>query len=484
MAGRCSVILIERDMVRVLVGRHTSAGVRVERTACAHLDDQNADLARAIGTLGLPKGAMVLAVPRADTVLKLFDVPAELESTGEWLSMAKLQLERHLQTAASDSVLDAMLVRAASGSQSVAGAVRQSLIERVRDACGDVGLKLEGAEMRAAGIAMFGAGAPAVIVAPGATTTEIVIANGGIPVFARSIDASSGIGDPELGEVDRIAARAAVEVKRTLIGARAAGVDERVDRLMVLGEGRLADGIASACELELGLRPEPAGIPVDWPDSVSQDDRRFYLPLAGVVARRASSIDAIDFASPHNPPDTGARRRQLALLVLLAIVAVVGGLVVASSMHLSRLESKLARAESEAGEKFSQLANFQARDARVAHAERWIRGGEQWVPALDQIARAVGAVGGVSLEELRADARIGIGFERGERVPYPGTWTRESRATFRISGAGSDPEGARALRQAFLDGGTFHVLTQGPDAGSEFTYDLIKTSRESDGERP
>ncbi|MEQ8770632.1 MAG: hypothetical protein RIB60_08995 [Phycisphaerales bacterium] len=484
MAVRSTVIQIERGVVRALVGRMSGADVRVTRVARERLHEPSQDLASALRAMNLPRGPVVLAAPRADTVFKPFEAPAELVATGEWLSMARLQLERHLQTAASGSLLDAMLVETPEGPRALAGAIASDLVERARDACRAVGLKLEGAELQAAGIAALAGEAPAVLIAPGETTTEIVIAAGGVPIFARSIDASSGIGDPELSELDRVSARTAVEVKRTLIGARAAGIGAASDRLIVLGEGRLSESIASACELELGLRPEPASINVQWPEEVPVDDRRLFLPLAGVVVQRATSVDAIDFVAPHRPPDTGAKRRQLVLLALLAVVALVGGAIVAGSMRLSSLQDELSRAESNAGETFEQLGQFLARDARLSHAEQWVAAGQDWVPSIQTISDAVGGIDGAALGELRGDARVSVGFTPGQRVPYPGTWTREAQATFRISGRGPDSAGARALRQAFLEDGAFHVLTQGPDSGSDFSFDLIRTSREQDGGSP
>ncbi len=480
-ATRC-VILLDQGELRALVGRDSSTGVRVVRCDSAACGD-DASIASIIERLGLPRCPVVLAVPRSETILKRFDVPPELASTGEWLGMATLQIERHATPRTGDSVHDALLVRDGTHAHAIAGSTASERIEAVREACSRSRLRLVGAEMVAAGAAVFGGNGHAVVVAPGDRTTEIVLAIDGVPVFARSIDSEIGIGDPELSALDRVSARTAVEVKRTLMGARAAGIDTEPSRIVVLGSDQLTEGISSACELELGLSPSEASVAIDWPSGVSSVERRASAPLAGIIARQARGLDAIDFVSPHRPPDVGAKRRQLALLALLALVALVGGSILAGSIHLSRLQARLDRAEASATESVAQLGQYYARDARLTHAEQWVRAGESWVPPIRSVAQAVQSVPGTALEELRGDARIGITYAPGTNA-YPGVWTRETQTTLRVSGEAQDATGTRALRRSFLDEGEFHVLTQGPDAGDGYTFDLVKTLREQDGEVP
>lgn len=484
MPQQCCVIQIDRGTLRMLVGRFIGRSVRVSQMMSVPLESSDQGLLDALRSLEVSKGPVVLAVPRADAVMKSFAVPAELVGSGEWLGMARLQLQRHVQLDPADAVIDAMLLGESHEPQALAAAVDAAAIERIRSACREAGLRLVGAELLASGVAMFGGAGAAVVIAPSEHATEIVASVDHVPVFGRSIDASNGLGDPDMDPLDRIAARTAVEVKRTMIGARAAGLREDPARVVVLGHDALADGIASACELELGLQPGTGDIDIDWPRGTSSDVTGEYAPLAGIVARRGRAVDAIDFLSIHRPPDTTAKRRQLLLLAVLLVVTVVGGFFAVASMRLSSLRQELTSAEKNAGESFEQLGTFLARDARLSHAEQWVRAGQDWVPSIETIAAVVGGVEGTSLGELRADARASVGFDAGQRVPYPGTWSRETQATFRISGDGVNPASARALRQSFLDASTFHVLTQGPDSGADFAFDLISASRAQDGGEP
>ncbi|GJM19066.1 MAG: hypothetical protein DHS20C14_12790 [Phycisphaeraceae bacterium] len=479
-----TVICMESGRLSLVTARAVNGSVRVSRAVVesdrAPVGATSRTLAERLRDLGVGRGRVVLAIPRSAAVFKVFPVPEGINDAGERLSMVSLQLSRLLPMAPDEAAIDSVVVGDAGERHAIAAGTSTEPIEAARAAVQACGGKFTGAELRCAGIAALAptdTNGPVLIIAPGAVTAEIVIADAGLPVFARSVDAQAGAGSQEQSETDRTAARLAVEAKRTLMGARAAGLTRESTTVVVLGDPDPAGPIADACELELGLPIFPSPTAIEWPEGTPPEARTRLAPLAGVVARRSAALDAIDFVHPHLAPDTGARRRQLVLLGVFALVTLIGGAMLARGKHLGGLEARRDRLEQARDDATAEVATYKARDARITHAELWAAADQDWVAHTAFVSTSVAATPGTSLGELRANSDTGFEFESGPAV-YPGTWTEQTETTIRVEGVAADAPSTRALRRRFLDDQRFHVLTQGPDSGARFTFDLVAVRRD------
>ena len=423
---------------------------------------------------GFSSGRGVLVVPRAAVVFKVLQSPAEGLADEERLAMVALQLGRQLTFPESDAAVDSVML---GGGRVVAAAAARVELNAARALVQGAGVRVMGTDLRSAGIAaMCGEQGDSAAIAPGHRTTEIVIGRDGLPLYARSIDAEAAMGDPEGHGPDRVAARAAVEFKRTLMSARAAGVIPELKRVVVLGDDDLAERVRAACELELGLSSEPEGPEMSWPDGLSPAVRRALVPLVGVALRRASGLDGIDFVKPHRAPDRAARRRQLVLAAVFALVCAVGAGGMLGQMRLRLLDRRFEALTTQRDEKREELRAYYERHARVGHAEVWVSAGNDWIEESIWVTRMLPTSGAVTLEELSGKVSVETSFSKGPDA-YPGRWSVQERSTVRVSGRAESRDAALALRRDLLGAARFAVLTQGPDAGDRFTLDLVGTSR-------
>jgi hypothetical protein len=423
---------------------------------------------------GVASGQAVLVVPRAGVVFKALQAPAQGLSEEERLEMVSLQLGRQLTFPPSEAAVDSVLLE---GGRVVAAAMARGELDAAMALLSGAGLRVVGADVRSAGIAaLCGRGPETAAIAPGRRTTEIVMAQGGLPVFARAIDAEAAMGDPEERGSDRVAARAAVEFKRTMMSARSAGVAPALDRVVVIGEDDLSERVRAACELELGLPGASPEAQVRWPDGVSPELQRVLAPLAGVALRRATGLDGIDFVRPHRAPDRGARRRQAVLAGVFAFVSLVGVGGMLGQMRLAALDRQHEALTRQHAEKYDQWLSYRERDARVGHAEVWASAGDDWIEEALWVTRTLPGGGDVALDELSGKVSVETSFAKGPAV-YPGRWTIDERSTVRVSGRAASRDVALSLRRELLESARFAVLTQGPDAGERFTLDLVGTSR-------
>lgn len=431
---------------------------------------------------GLPRGRVVLSVPRAGVVFKVLPLPGEGLLEEERLEMVALQIGRQLTIPMEDAAIDSFELNGGAERRAVAAACHREHLEWARRTLADGGRTIGSADLRAGGVAALLPGerdGAMIAIAPGARTTEIALVVGGKPAFVRSIDANASLGDDEQDGADRVAARVAVEVKRTLASARATGVGEGPTGVFVVGDDDLGDRVRAACELEVGLRAETDAVEIAWPDGLSPEDRRILAPLAGVVRRRAAGIDGIDFLNPHRPPDRGARRRQLALVGVFVLITAVGLCLILSRARLDRLDREIETLSSRYSEQYAALAEMKALDARVTHAERWIAGDTDWLEHAAWVAEVMPGPDRATLDEISGRGGAQIQFARGPNI-YPGTWSTTETATVRIAGRMRDRATGLELRRRLLDDTRYRVLTQGPDVDDRFSFDLITTDFQED----
>lgn len=454
--------------------------IRLDRPPVRTDGEDDGWVADALRQAGFPRVRAVLAVPRSAVVFKVLSMPGEGLLEEERIEMAALQIGRQLTIPPDETAIDSFEIGTPGDRRAVCAACPRALLESASERLGKGGIAVAHADLRAAGVAALApteAPGPIIAVAPGVHSTEIVVIAAGKPEFARSIDATAAMGDAEQNALDRIAARVAVEVKRTLMSARSAGIVPAPGHVLVIGDDELAERVRAACELELGLPGAGDPAEIAWPADLSREDRRVLAPLAGVIRRHALGIDGIDFVRPHRAPDRGARKRQLTLAALFLVITLVGVGILAARVRLDRLDQRIEQVSDRYDDKYDELVEMKALDARVTHAERWIDADADWLEHGAWIAEVMPGPDRAVLDEMSGRGGAQIRFAKGPRV-YPGTWSTTESATIRVSGRMKDRATGLELRRRLLEDTRYRVLTQGPDVEDRFSFDLITTELE------
>lgn len=481
MKGRPDITVVDVDagVVSVCVCRVAGGRVEVLRGGVfepAEGESPEACVERALGAAGAG-GRVIVSIPRREVVLKRVELPGGDLSASERFDAVRLRVD----DAAGDEPLAAAWAHADDGTSAVLAMMPAARLRERVALIGRGGGVARQAVVRTCGAAALVAGdGPTLVIALGARSTEIAVVSRGVPAVARAIDAGASIGQDAREQTDGLAARVAVEAKRTAMSARTIGGEPT--SVVVLGEDAYADSVRSACELELGL-PAGEGVGVvAWADDIKIEDRRALTALAGVALAAAGDSRIVDLLNPERAPDTRARGRQLALAAVLALVTIVGGGVVAGRASLASMRAELDRADDAYADAYAQLVRYRARDARVSHAEAWADADVDWVERFARVVEKLPARSEGALAEISGRADHAIAFEPGQNV-YPGAWSWASRATVRVEGAARDRNVMLDVRRAFVDDPAFRVETRGPDADATFELTLTMDARSGGGQR-
>ncbi len=431
---------------------------------------------------GVQGSRVVLAVPRGEVVLKRLKLPRG-GGEADLASMVRLQMIRQLNFAVEGTAIDYAPIDGAGPNEPpssmvdvLAGALPGERMAFLRGAASAGGLRIDRVGLRSAGAAALLAQASRLRegsvlgVAAGWASIEFVVLERGRLVFARAAD--FGLATANGGE-GSLAHRVAVEAKRTWMAYRVGHDSAAVDTVAVLGEGPLAKELAAACGEGLELPATCVGLPaaLALPAAMPEADRLVALPILGLLAERLLVPPTLDFSRPRRAPDLGARRRQMALLGVLAGVAVVGTGIVLGARNLStlRASAKVAAQKRESLE--DQYRDFLLGDARLRHVEAWLEADPDWVSHIAWLSEAMPDPRAAQLDVLSGRLRDAeVRFMTKDGSYAGGTWGVGREAAFSLQGRASSRDVANDLRSRLVASNVYVVDSHGPDTPDRFDY--------------
>jgi Tfp pilus assembly PilM family ATPase len=455
-------------------------------------------LATELDKAGLPRGKLVIAVPRGEVALKRLKLPkgegmGEMELAG----MVRLQMTRQLTMAVEGTAIDYVPIGGAAAesvgageapadglpagaSVSVlAGALPGDRMQWYEALAKAAGCKIERLGLRAAGVAALLAAVsqrhsgPVLGIAAGWGSIEFVIVGDGQLVFARAADGGLA-GGPD-GPDGAFTQRAAVEAKRTWMSYRAAEGSAEVDAVVVPGEGPLATELAQRCGEALEMTWQVAALPgvIELPEKMNESDRLVAAPLIGLVAEEILARPTLDFANPRKAPDLAAKKRQRVLAAVLGLIVLSGFGYYFANKSLGDLKSRLKSATTENLRLKTEYDAFLRDDARLKHLRQWTAAKADWLAHTKWLSDQMPDPRQANLDQISGNLQANVAFAPGQNGTYnTDGWSLKQVAAIGIKGPIKQREVGNDLRDRLISSGIYNVDTKGADDASRFEFDL------------
>ncbi len=402
----------------------------------------------------------------------------------ETISMARMQMQRHVAGDGADVVIDAMDVgprwAGAGGpeqtTRSMLGvAAPKRLIDWWRSVAKSAGLGLRGVVPHPVCVARAIRRADELEcvlgVARGAGTVELVLARGPSPLLARSIEWSdSAASDADASVSEAGLERLRVEARRTL-AAYAAGSGVPVAGVVPVGEGALVRSGALECARELGLALMGDVSTSDAGTNLgAATDLDVFVPL--MFASRAIE-SGIDLAHPRRVREAPSTKRTLALAGVLGLIVLGGGGYVASLGMLRDLEDRVDKAKKQNAELDAVYSAVLLKDARASHIDHWAsQGNFGWLSHLRWLSDAMPETSRAMLDEFRGTLAAPVTFVPKDARYDLGAWKCVPAAQFTITGKTKEREVSNTLRQRLVATQIYGVESKGADMEDRFVFEL------------
>jgi len=470
-------------------------------------------LTEALADRGFGAAPVVLCLERKDVVSKrlTFEHVDDLEA--ELPGMVRLQMLRQLNFPAENAAIDFALLPGASGADAGSGdevtvravAAPGERLEHLREALTLAKLKPTRAALSAEGVAHLLVGADAVsptnaelVVVPALDGVELLIVRDGRVANARwhALPPSADTADP----VSFYDLSIAAEARRTWMSDQLAESSARINRVVVLvspgDEGPAADAAASLAEHiaeDLSINAvtlDPATLV-----GVREAFDCRLTHLLGVASEHFAS-DAgparIDLLNPRRAPDRAAPIRQMAMLAVLALLAVLGGIWTFANMRTAELETRLEQADERRQQAWATRAEAVREAARVEHIRRHLAGSASPLATLDAFAASMPERERAIITGFSYAVATETAFDapRGARQYDGEHWVTIRTIAADLGVKAATREDADALRDAFVSRPELYVDTAGADGATtndpayphRLVLELVRRERDPAGD--
>jgi len=395
--GPRRVVAVDMDRREMRICQGVRRGKRVRPTrllrlppAAANVEDPEKLgelLAGQIESAGL-RGALAMALPRSEAVLKPLTLPAGTQEA-ELPGMVRYQMEKDLAFRPEEAVIDFAVSSAPDkidageeepgGVEVVAAAVRASVVERYRQIARAAGTKLEYLALRPfcdlrCIRAYHRPETQGLIGLLHVTSGEVevsVLAARAL-VLSRSIALSEQPPDanPQAPPADTIE-RIALAAHRTVQSFQAMGRDRQVKEFLVAGGTGLESAVAEKLQARLGIESHPFRI--DGLQADEADEATALISAVGLAVvvcdRRPLAVDFLHPKRPRSPRNTRPLRTGgLIAAAGLAMAAAIG----TGHRHLAGKRTRIQALQ-------AQLTQLKAQDKQVRALARRVQAIESWV---------------------------------------------------------------------------------------------------------
>lgn len=426
------LIAIDWDRIeaRMIVARTQGDGLVVDRVLAVPLQlegQENApenleqELAKALGTDGLPKGQTLMAIGRSQIELRSMKLPPSPDD--ELPEMVRFQALREFSSLKPDSPLD-FLPLGDAGSEPgevMAAAISTELATQIHGAITSQGHEPLRTVMRPCSTASLAIrrvagirGAITLIIAQQSDSAELVVTKDGIAVFSRSfrmpIDWHPGeTGEPLVGEV-----------RRTIAAAQNQLGGMKIEQIVLFGTEAEHDGLRRRLQDRTNLNVEL----LDPFDSVRMSDPKpkqpeRYAALLGMLQDEASGVaPVIDFSNPRKKPEAESNRRQTVLYAALAATLLLG-ICFLIWMQFNKLERQVSQLKSGINKYNRENKKLEFDSQLFKTLDTWKKADRNWLDELVHLS---------SSENLTADDFRLESLNASSRDGYRGTIDIQGRA--------------------------------------------------------
>ena len=433
---------LEGDLLRVAQASGRGASTRITRVASARLeiaadkrDDASAlglAIKAALVSLKISSRELVLALPRAQVVLRPLQVPM-VADVRELASLINFQISKDLPFRLEDAVIDFKVLRVvevpASGENQeiekrlevLVGAVRADVVEFYRETAKAAGGKLLALGLRSVAAAFCAAKCTVsdidgalllLLVRPDETTIEVIHERK--LVFSRAAAITASPSDPVafLQSLE-------IEVVRSLHSYEGSGVQQPLRKMLVGG----GTGVETQLRDLLGQR---LNVPAEIlnPASCPEIERVEPTEAAAAVAPIGLALSAlenggltIDFANPKKPAVQGNARRTQLLLAAVAGVAILITLIGIRTNLVKKRTKIKQEAQAQLIDAEKKLPIYRRLKGQTKVVNGWIAEDQNWLdhlayltavlPAADQIFVTTFTVSPQHLIRFSVQARTG-----------------------------------------------------------------------------
>ncbi len=495
MSARGTQLAIElgSNHITVVEGEVGSGGLRLTRWA--HWDrpaGQAADpvtlgewLKGKLHANGFEATRAVVGLERHEVVLKRLTLPVATGGMGELVGMVQLQMTRQLPIASDEAVVDFVVIEhgattseSGSGCVVLATALPPERIAEVQAFVRAAGLKLDRVGLKTAGAAALvaahsGRGDTVTLgIALDQDAAEYFVIEGGHLVFSRRAEGSSHAGPAagqEASDAELASRRIATEAKRTWMSYRSQPESQQVTGCVVLSESPDAEAAAAACAEALEMPCSVLRLPtsVERAPELAEGEHPLSagaLMLAGMLLERTTRRQVLDLAHPRRAPDQRQRARILAMAASLGLVLVVGGLMTASRLTLSRLDAEIAELQTQRDDLISERERAWRSSARLEHAERWAATSPQWLEHLAVMGELMPTADRALVQTVRAQSTPVLTYLAKGRGDYDQKkWSSGAEVRLSISGRAVDARAVEQVRDSFVRDSRYTVAPVGQD---------------------
>lgn len=477
--------IVELDADRVMLVSVEVSGARVEVKAVlerarprevdpTHAKAKGEWLAGLMDEIDAPANVVVV-LPRRDVVLKRIGLPQGI-GPREVGGVVRLQMVKQLAVNAESAAIDHVPARA-EATGVLAGALPGERLEFLKRVCDSAGMKLKGVTLRCFGAARAAAGTStvleglAMVIHLGAGSSEFTLVDRGEVVFSRTAHLTRGE-----GSVDEVAAKVAVEAKRTWMSYRLSSEGVALAGVVVLGNDDLG---RRACEraaeaLDVGGEVVDPGLLAHWPSSTPSEQGGAVLAAAALALLDREEL--LDFASPRKAPDVSAPRRQMALAAAFGLIVVVGAAGLFVSRAVGDMQARVSAAKTHRDELAGQYSRLLVEKARLNHLRAWQASNPDWLGHLQWVSDHVPATDQALISSIDASLEESevqfTGADSGDVVT--GKWFMPVVIGITLTGESASADaGISQVRERLLGSGHYTIKSDGPDAGRRFTLDLL-----------
>ncbi|MCB9844405.1 MAG: hypothetical protein H6811_00245 [Phycisphaeraceae bacterium] len=480
-AGAWTVIELDHDKLCAICARVSGSRVTVRSWALAtrpkDVDPSDATavgewIGRTLSAESMPRSRVMISLSRRDVVLKRLAVP-EGARGAEIPGVVRLQMSRQLSVGMEGTQID---YQPAEDGAVLAGALPGDRFSWLGQMAKRAGLRVRRMTLRGFGLLPLIASsaerpdAPVLAVSTGAGSTEFAVLGGGQVLFLRTADVTRPTDDAEL---ESFGQRLAVEAKRTWMSFRVGPESTEVEAVVVVGEDEVASEVGSACasglELPWTTIRHPAWLRL--PEHMPPELAAMVLPLAGLLHPATEGF--LNFQSPRRGPDTGAVRRQVALLGAFALLLVGGGGYVLGSNALRRLEGRVKELNETNGELRAEYSALLKERARLEHLRAWIGARPAWSGQIRWLSDRLPTPPAGLVNVIQASASIdSVEFTPEGTGVLDGSWRAPADTRLVVAGAAQRAEVVQELRRRLIEGEFYRVVTEGQDVPDRYRFEL------------
>lgn len=415
-----------------------------------------------------PSGALLLALPREESVLRRLELPTTESDELPTVARFRLLQEAHLDEAG--AAVDCLPIQTheATTTAIVVGA-NGTIMEFGNALASASGRRLAGVSLRVLGL-------PDLLDAPGGAPALAIDLTRG-PSLAIVVDGvvhRVGAASDDLEDVERETIR--------LVSAWRMTEAKPVEEIVVSGARELADHLVTRLRSALGLSVHHVTTPLDT-ELADGVEHAAGTPwgLVGLGRAHLLSHERIDLLHPRVAEDRAAPLRRRGLLLAGVILVLFGWIWSSGNKEVRQLQAQIDLVRSELAQQTKSEGEALRKLFRYRHAEQWLSVSPDFVSELQAISEVVPDDGRAVLGSWRGFLAFdGVVYDN--KAEGKAKWKTPYQLRFVMTGEAQDRAVADAIRAALVEGDRYRIETSGAEAAKgkrlprAFTYELGRKS--------